>query len=530
MSGASDSNSSTVSKIPLQHALTQTLFYRPAKVMSYDIQNNYAVYFEAGDYIQGLSLLSSVTNAGTSTSTPKHAHLALIPPPQHLAFLATLVVHPTTTTRALSPERSNASNIALQTLATINKVVGAINTHTSTAFAFSKGNSARRGGGKRRGVTARSDSSEDDPNERVIVSKLATEESIFANAEDFWHIVGWAFNCSIIWPKRWERWKMWIEYMLDVMEADWNERFSENKKSKPEKDKSLEQSLAALYLREGQHRHFQKRIFRAILADGDAKFLNEFGEVFHNETKERKVKQTKKPTPSKGVNFEEGNLGDYGNEDDDDDLMEDVPSARETKSPSSELQSPGIAAYGGIESILLRQRILAFLSKISLDTPHFLDTQRDFFDLYSEYLRSLPLSRFTALLQTSLLPPSSQLLLNAITMRPLLPTSPPEYSSGSALHQADFERHFLPHAANSHNTSDNAKLALLLENTLLTLLKQGSLKTTEKLGEVTLYGILKRRTRAWTDARRKRGDDEAVRVMADCHVRVMGLLVGLGLG
>ena len=53
---------------------------------------------------------------------------------------------------------------------------------------------------------------------------LGNEESLWSRADDFWHAVGWAFNCSVRYPGRWERWRIWLELMCDVLQDDWNER------------------------------------------------------------------------------------------------------------------------------------------------------------------------------------------------------------------------------------------------------------------------------------------------------------------
>jgi hypothetical protein len=53
---------------------------------------------------------------------------------------------------------------------------------------------------------------------------MGQSDSLWSRAEDFWHAVGWAFNCSVLHPERWERWQVWLQYMCEVMEDDWEQR------------------------------------------------------------------------------------------------------------------------------------------------------------------------------------------------------------------------------------------------------------------------------------------------------------------
>ena len=53
---------------------------------------------------------------------------------------------------------------------------------------------------------------------------ISDADSVWQRAEDFWHVVGWAFRCSVLHPERWERWQIWLQFMCNVLEDDWKER------------------------------------------------------------------------------------------------------------------------------------------------------------------------------------------------------------------------------------------------------------------------------------------------------------------
>src|SRR5699024_5024712 len=54
--------------------------------------------------------------------------------------------------------------------------------------------------------------------------RMANEGSVWCRGQDFWSTVGWAFNTATLHPHRWRYWRVWLEYMIDVLEADWTER------------------------------------------------------------------------------------------------------------------------------------------------------------------------------------------------------------------------------------------------------------------------------------------------------------------
>ena len=275
------------------------------------------------------------------------------------------MVHPSLTTRASTRDRLQASNNALVYLRTINRLVGPCNADFDTAFAFATSGGGRRGPSQRQ-RSGRQDSPEHEGDVDAISSEYATSGSVWAKAEDFWHVVGWAFNCSVVHANRWARWKLWLGFMLDVLEDDWKER-ERRSRGGGDSDEILKASLIAAYLPSELSRYGGKRrVVRAIFADGSVKSLNEFKEVFRNETRERGSGVKRKRGPQ--VNVDEENYGDYVDSEDDEGLM--IGLGRATASPdhdetaSAERVESGTdesVTHGDLESLLLRQRLLSLV-------------------------------------------------------------------------------------------------------------------------------------------------------------------------
>lgn len=204
--------------------------------------------------------------------------------------------------------------------------------------------------------------SETDESSEGMKGIIANKGRLRHCAKDFWHIVGWAFNCSVKQPKRWKYWKVWLAYMLDVLDADWQERdrldqedpvFQARLRRDPDavcEFKLLRKSLLVQYLSEVQQRASPlKRILRAVFADGSPESLKEFPAVFANETREvRHTGQKRK----RGDKF-----GDYGDEEDAEYDSSDLNDQEDILgSPDGGIsnQDPWV---GGTESLILRQRV-----------------------------------------------------------------------------------------------------------------------------------------------------------------------------
>jgi hypothetical protein len=221
--------------------------------------------------------------------------------------------------------------------------------------------------------SASDDESDDDEGLRSV---YVGEKSVFRQREGFWLLVGWAFNCSVRYEKRWEKWKLWLEMMVQVLEEDFGSRFSAMATEEDEgnsgtealpaggtwRDKLARDALVTQYLDGAGRRGGRRRIVSAILADGGERALMEFGECWKNETKERKVKEeTDLWGKQKKLDLEKNVWGDYDINEDDDEIVQDgdvmmKDSVEDGKEPD----------FGGIESMKLRQRLMILVGCYSI--------------------------------------------------------------------------------------------------------------------------------------------------------------------
>ena len=513
------------------------------------------VCFEEQLYSQAFALLSSALTSGTGSSVEAH-----IPPTQHLALAATLLVHPQLTTRTTSPDKHAAADDALKYLRNVNSLTGSQNSGLDKAFQFTENAAPSRG---KRARALQPEEAIDDEGDvpGQIISSYVGKDSLWSNAGDFWSVVGWAFNCSVAHRHRWDRWKLWLALMLDVLEDDLEARLPDATKAYQSGGTAavkalLTNSMLAQYLSPiGEGRNNKRRLMRAILADGKQKSIAEFSEIWRHETKPPKQKQDDRLRKRRKLDLENGEFGDYFDDDDespessvrrsrsvtalsskrqsraasaDDEESDDEFNG--TKSPNTSSSPDDIEAYGGMGSIYLRQRLLAVLTRFcSMNPDAFLDNE-DLFDLFTEFLRPLPLPVF----QQFVLPtkpyigPNSQASLSQMLLRPLLVATAPVYNE-NALTQAEFEAHYAPYAANNTSAIDNAKVNLLVESLIRLLWLSATLEPTQHLRGVAEQGIAARKDKVEFDGRRKFGasvkaHEEAHIVMDRSAERIMTVL------
>lgn len=466
---------------------------------------------------QAIHLLLSVTTAGGSASSIKPAFL---PPSQHLAFIATLAIHPSFTNRAKSPEKLEAADLALKYLRIIIKTVGSVNCNVNDAFAYLGAGAASRRGGTSRRTTGGNASPEKGDFENID-SELANVNSVWAKADDFWHVVGWAFTCSVVHTNRWERWQMWLDYMIRVLEDDWYTR----------SDSQRNDSLIIRYINaEGEVSRGEKRIIRAVFAGGSSRSMVEFKEIWKNETKERKTEdegEAQKKAPVK-INIEEGDYGDYmQSSDDEEDIEIPVDYTGDPPSPPAEPLSSvdGSALLGGPAALQLRLRLLGLLASVAFECPDKFIPFATLYDIYLTHIRPLPLPTFALMITPTSLGPFSlpaACFLAQYIGRPcshfrrlcLFPTliqclaasvisSSAPLPRDEHLTQAMLEKSFLPWAANTTSISDNAKLGACVE--ALVRLYDGvtGLQWTESLQTCAEVGIKARQLKAKKERKRK---------------------------
>jgi len=452
---------------------------------------------------QALNLLKPLLVSGTTARTLLPA---IIPPPQLIGLIATLSVHPTLTTRAKALDRIQAANLSFQYLQLILKHVGPIRGSLEEAFTFvGRSTVARRSGGGRRKKTGDGASPSTDIIEGIN-NELANAGSLWAQADNFWQVVGWGFNCSILHKRRWERWSAWLAYMIEVLQADWDARAEEDI------EENLEKSLIAKYINSGMSSAGRDRkIVRSVFADGRVKSLAEFGEIWPKETKELKKDGDVKRAEAK-IDIQADNYGDYMEEENDEDLedsgSESMSSSLDGNADSSESIPNTADDFGGMESVNLRFRLLSLLSKVSANVPDEFTDILTLYDTYVEHIRSLPIPAFFLIVSPSNLrhfTPSAASTLTQSILRSLIAASALLPSSDD-ISQETLENFFLPFAANTTSIVDNTKVSLCVETLLRLVNTHAEFKWTPKLHEAAEIGIKARFTKA-KKKQTKRGTD-----------------------
>lgn len=357
--------------------------FRPAKRITNEIQQHCHIFFDEQLCMYGpamndnylpdldlsaLTLLSDLVTAGVSH--PEYPNLpAIVPLPFHIELVSCLLVHPRWTTHASPKEHIILQARSITLLRDILTTLGPLNANLGEAFSFAQTydtRPTRRGRNFGRDDLASGSDEESAENMRGVI---ANGGRLRRCAGDFWHAVGWAFNCSVKYPRRWNYWKVWLEYMLDVLDDDYNERArldlerheAHPENSDPEAEhKLLKGCLLIRYLSDVRRQsRAVRRIAKAIFADGSSDYLKEFPEVFKNETKELKVENAQKR--KRADTIKERGFGGY----DDDISEEDLLSPNHTMSrDEDEALTKNAINLGGAESIMLRQRVFALVSVI----------------------------------------------------------------------------------------------------------------------------------------------------------------------
>lgn len=224
-------------------------------------------------------------------------------------MLATLAIHPTHTSKLADSATHDISSLSLSYLRSVLATAGPVNANLRDAFSFRGDTSPRRRGNK---GFSHNDDSEDDENH--IRGKMANRGSVWARGQDFWKVLGWAFNCSALYPHRWRWWKPWLEYMLDVLEADYGERKRLDVEHEGQKDEyeyqNLQESLLVSYVMPKNSRMSPlKPIMSALFADGSPSSQAIYKEVFKKENKIAS-KNNKKRKRAR-IDLDNDNYGDY---------------------------------------------------------------------------------------------------------------------------------------------------------------------------------------------------------------------------
>jgi hypothetical protein len=317
--------------------------YRSGKPLSFGLRQATSVHFNHRQCMsstrlarlieidtEGFELLSNLVAAGNATddgklsSAPTQTPLA----PQ-ITLAATLVVHPLFTNRAKSSLELAASDEALRFLRHVLQTLGPVNADFAEAFAFHSSRSRGRASRPRRNPRAA-----DDDVAGTIYSIFANDSSLFSQAQGIWHVVGWAFNCSVLWRKRWLKWKLFLEFFVDVLDEYLEAGHANGDSADFESFFQLSSAQTRTAL-------------RAVFASANDKSLNEFGEVFKDETRARKQNSEGSKRQASEADGEE--FIDHENEEGYDAVTDD------DSTPASQ------GATWSFEATILRARILSLV-------------------------------------------------------------------------------------------------------------------------------------------------------------------------
>ncbi len=455
--------------------------YRPTRELPYELAQHVQTYYEETLFTQAFDFLTSVVSNSISpvnTSAP-----VLLPSPPHLALAATMSIHPGLTTRTAVREKWNQANAALRLLRLVLNTAGPINANFCEAFRFTKydGRTSRLSGGG-----GYSDEDEDSAN-TVLRSRYATTESIFTRVDDFWAIIGWAFNCSCLpdmYASRWTHYELFLSFMCDVLEMDWHMRSTAN---------NTEESLIWQFVELASGGHARaRRMIRAIFADGSARSLSEFREIFHNELNPPRDEASKYKSRTVDVNIDKDEFGDYlaPNEsdvsDDDSKTLANTRASKRarTRTPSrrtsneslrsnydeSDSTAPPSRSLGPPSALRLRIRLLHLLSHIS-SHPTLLSTSPttfpdldDLYTLFVEFIKPLPLPTFSQILSpgtvADCLSMDAASTLGEMVLMRILESDAPAVRDESYLTVQKLCRCYLPWAGRGGTVVEQAKVGV----------------------------------------------------------------------
>jgi len=350
--------------------------------------------------------------------------------------------------------------------------------------------------------------------------------------------------------------------MLDILSSDLKQRLAEsraNHSTKGDADHSLPPPLLSQYLSAAnENRNSLRRIMRAILADGSLKPMAEFPAIWRNETRGPKGATITRIGEQVKIDSDDEKYGDYN---DDSSTPEPASpslpadptsSSKQRRKPQarnsiSAIEDQPPSSLGDPISLHLRRRMLALLTYHSTSLPDLINTE-NLFDLFTEFMRPLPLAHFLALLFPSPLSDvNATSSLYQMLLRPILSGDAPVYNA-NYLDKEDMMTFYLPFPASGTGAADNAKVSVVVEGLLRLLWGQGLLDDVpddsgqdkdvrdgrpakvNKLREAVERGIAARKDKVGTESRKRKAgaaaeeDEFAREVLEASSKRMMALL------
>ncbi|KAH8700060.1 hypothetical protein GQ44DRAFT_733123 [Phaeosphaeriaceae sp. PMI808] len=513
---------------------------RPTKQASYELCNHAKAYLEGGQFTSGFRFLYNLLAAGTSISTPAQPYIGFIAPPAYIALASSLAVSPKFTTNTRSAYARTGADAALHYLETIHLTVdGPAYPTLRKAFSFPEPS-------RRRFPSHRSAATSLSPEPGADVERIAGDEanadSLWTLADDFWQVVGWAFNCSVSHKKRWRRWKPWLVIMLDFLETDWAFCVKEAEVDLSNRNAILQQSLIWHYIlgnATSANRGARRRIVRAIFAKATDDSVKEFHEIWKDEIITSAHRKGKLNHRLGQTNFETGKLANHDKGQDIQDASATMSDDGQCDNSTNATEHDGTMRYmndaietmGGMYAIELRQRLVALLAQVAQALPSDFTPLSDLFDNILEDLIDLPTRTFQVLISTSKMTQRHQVASSANLLLPLVSGPVPDYLRYEPSQQ-HFESTLLPLKGTTQSYVANAKVSLLLEQMFIHMMANDSLRPTEQLKNAMEIGIQARHS-AYGSVKRKKErsgeESDAKALMEACSERLLGMLKGLEL-
>lgn len=361
--------------------------YLKAKQLPSELRQHCQIYLEEALPQISLNLLNSL-------ETNTHLVTGYCPPINQLAFLAGIAIHPDFTSRPKEPTWPHAAGEALEYLHTVLATIGPVNARFDEALRFGNQSHATFSSLRRRGSQSPADSHDSDSDDGSLgddffgavdgggnahIGGKYPSTSVWRRAPDFFSVVGWAFNCSVLYPNRWLHYRPWLEFMLAAIQADLQERYRldlaavERGNNEGDKCPMLRRSMLARYISQRGGRAGGgglKWIMKALFADGDKSASSLFQEVWHKEHKGMSFQALNK-RKREAVNLEKG---DYGAWLDDGSVF----SSQGSEPPTPQKRRSAMEHGGGspeiqvleasfVESVPLRHQLFSMVSDLQPD-------------------------------------------------------------------------------------------------------------------------------------------------------------------
>jgi hypothetical protein len=355
-------------------------------------------------------------------------------------------------------------------------------------------------------------------------SPFIHEKSLFAQTENFWHVVGWTFNCYHQSPKRWSRWRLLLNFWLELAEKDLEWRTMDfNQTNVKEGSKFPADGVTAAIFQSAFERNDQRKIMRAIFADGNQTALNEFGELYQHETKEKKKKTTEDTISRPIINIDDDQWGDWDQHEEDIE-MDDAPDDKESKVDIDHTMR--------MDRINLRARVLSLILNATILPGCPFKSAPAILDYLTEYIKPLELNDFMDLFSAIQAPPQiyTALLLNTIEV--YLPGGLPK-TNLLCVGDEYIRTNFFHEQARTANAVDNAKLSILVEYLIGSLMDQDRMVYDEQLYAKIRKGIDARVRKADLNRRGKHRSDQEkmaerqLKYSGDRIIAYMALLKGI---